>query len=82
MISVVDIARQEFVKDIKIGDGKAQAHAAYFTPDGRYFYAVASQDNLMTKIDVAKMELVSTMPVGKASMFFAIKEGNSYPPTE
>ena len=82
VISVVDIARQEFVKDIKIGDGKAQAHAAYFTPDGRYFYAVASQDNLMTKIDVAKMELVSTMPVGKASMFFAIKEGNSYPPTE
>ncbi|MFA7382569.1 MAG: hypothetical protein WC001_03890 [Desulfurivibrionaceae bacterium] len=82
VISVVDIARQEHVKDIKIGDGKAQAHAAYFTPDGRYFYAVAAQDNVMAKIDVAKMELISTLPVAKASMFFAVKEGNSYPPTE
>jgi len=82
VISVVDIARQEHVKDIKIGEGKAQAHAAYFTPDGKFFYAVAAQDNVMAKIDVAKMELVSTMPVAKASMFFAIKEGDSYPPTE
>lgn len=82
VISVVDIARQEFVKDIKIGDGSKQAHAAYFTPDGKYFYAAASEDNVMAKIDVAKMELISTMPVGKASMFFAIKEGNSFPSTE
>lgn len=82
VISVIDIASQAHLKDIRIGNGTAQAHAAYFTPDNKFFYAVASQDNLMAKIDVAKMELVSTMPVAKASMFFAIKEGESYPPTE
>jgi len=82
VISVIDVASQTHLKDIRIGNGTEQAHAAYFTPDGKYFYAVASQDNLMAKIDVAKMELISTMPVAKASMFFAIKEGDSYPPTE
>ena len=82
VISVIDVERQEHVKDIKIGDGTAQAHASYFTPDNKFFYAVASADNVMAKIDVAKMEVVSTMPVAKASMFFAIKEGDTYPPTE
>jgi len=36
----------------------------------------------MAKIDVAGMELISTMPVARASMFFAIKEGDGYLPTE
>jgi YVTN family beta-propeller protein len=82
VISVIDVARQEHVKDIRIGNGNAQAHAAYFTPDNKFFYAVASKDNVMAKIDVAKMKLVSTIPVAKTSMFFAIKEGETYPPTE
>jgi len=82
VISVIDVASQTHLKDIRIGNGTKEAHASYFTPDNRFFYAVASEDNVMAKIDVAKMELVSTMPVAKASMFFAIKEGNSYPPTE
>lgn len=82
VISVIDVQNQEHVRDIKIGDGTAQAHASYFTPDNKFFYAIASEDNLMAKIDVAKMEVVSTIPVAKASMFFAIKEGDSYPPTE
>ena len=82
VISVIDLARQEFIKNIKIGEGSEEAHSSYFTPDGRYFYAVASQDNVMAKIDVAKMELSSTIPVARASMFFAIKEGSSYPSTE
>jgi len=30
-------------------DGTAQAHASYFTPDNRFFYAIASEDNLMAK---------------------------------
>ena len=34
------------------------------------------------KIDVAKMEVVSSIPVGKATMYFAIKEGNDFPSTE
>lgn len=82
VISVIDVARQVHVKDIRIGSGTEQAHAAYFTPDNKFFYAVASQDNVMAKIDVAKMEVASTMPVAKSSMFFAIKEGDTYPPTE
>ena len=82
IISVIDVARREHVKDIRIGNGNKEAHASYFTPDNRFFYAVASEDNVMAKIDVAKMKVVSTMPVAKASMFFAIKEGDAYPPTE
>lgn len=82
VISVIDLERQEFIKNIKIGDGTKQAHASYFTPDNRFYYAVASEDNVMAKIDVAKMEVVSTIPVAAKSMFFAIKEGNAYPPTE
>lgn len=82
VISVIDLAQQEFVKNIKIGEGSEEAHSSYFTPDGRYFYAVASQDNIMAKIDVAEMALASTIPVARASMFFAIKEGDSYPSTE
>ncbi len=82
VISVIDVAKQEFIKNIKLGEGMKEAHASYFTPDGKYFYAVASEDNIMAKIDVEKLQVVSTMPVAKASMFFAIKEGNSYPPTE
>ena len=82
VISVIDVARQEHVKDIRIGSGSEEAHASYFTPDNGFFYAIASEDNIMAKIDVAKMDVISTMPVAKASMFFAIKEGDTYPPTE
>lgn len=82
VISVIDVASQEHIKDIKIGNGSKEAHASYFTPDNRFFYAIASEDNVMAKIDVAEMEVVSTIPVAKASMFFAIKEGDTYPPTE
>jgi hypothetical protein len=43
---------------------------------------INSEDNVMNKIDVAKMEVVSKLPVGKSSMFFSIKEGNEFPSTE
>jgi YVTN family beta-propeller protein len=82
VISVIDIAKQENIKDIKIGDGTKQAHASYFTPDGKFFYAVASDDKALAKIDVGKMEVVSNMPVPAKAMFFGIKEGNTFPPTE
>ncbi|RPI36937.1 MAG: hypothetical protein EHM54_04440 [Nitrospiraceae bacterium] len=82
VISVIDLARQENIKDIRIGNGTKQAHASYFTPDGKFFYAVASDDKTFAKIDVAKMEVVSTIPVAAKSMFFGIKEGNTFPPTE
>jgi len=43
---------------------------------------VNAEDNVMLKIDVAKMEVVSSIPVGQAAMYFAIKEGNDFPGTE
>ncbi len=36
----------------------------------------------MMKIDVAKMEVIANIPIGKAAMYFAIKEGNDFPSTE
>nr|VFJ93223.1 MAG: 40-residue YVTN family beta-propeller repeat-containing protein [Candidatus Kentron sp. LFY] len=82
VISIIDLDKQKFIKNIEIGKGKKEAHAFYFTPDGKYFHAISAQDNLMVKIDVERLEVASTMPVAKASMFFAIKEGDTYPPTE
>lgn len=41
-----------------------------------------AEDNAMLKIDVAKMEVVSSIPVGKAAMYFAVKEGNNFLSTE
>lgn len=52
------------------------------SPDGNHFYMVNAEDNAMLKIDVAKMEVVSSIPVGKAAMYFAIKKGNDFPSTE
>jgi len=82
VISVVDLAKQENIKDIRIGKGTKQAHASYFTPDNKFFYAVASDDKALAKIDVNRMEVVSTIAVPAKAMFFGIKEGNSFPPTE
>jgi len=79
---VIDAARLEAVKDIKISDGNKQAHAAWFTPDGKFFYAVAAGDKTLVKIDVARMAVVSKMPVGGNSFFIAVKDGRSFPATE
>jgi len=81
-VTVIDVEKQEVVKNISVGTGKKQAHASYFTPDGKFFYMINAEDNTINKIDTAKMEVVSKIPVGKASMFFGIKEGETFPPTE
>lgn len=82
VLTVIDVAKQEVVKNIMVGTGKKQAHGGYFTPDGKYFYMINSEDNLMNKVDIEKMEVVSRIPVGKAAMYFGIKEGSEFPPTE
>jgi YVTN family beta-propeller protein len=81
-VTVIDVEKQEVVKNISVGTGKKQAHASYFTPDGRFFYMVNAEDNTINKIDTVKMEVVSKIPVGKSSMFFGIKEGDTFPATE
>jgi DNA-binding beta-propeller fold protein YncE len=82
VITVIDASALETVKNIKIGLGNKQAHAAWFTPDGKFFYAVASSDKALVKIDVSSKEVISRMSVGAKSFFFAIKDGESFPPTE
>jgi YVTN family beta-propeller protein len=81
-VSVIDVEKQELVKNISVGTGKKQAHAFYFTPDGRFFYMVNAEDNTIQTIDTVKMEVVSKIPVGKSSMFFGIREGETFPATE
>jgi hypothetical protein len=43
---------------------------------------INAEDNVMNKIDVARMEVVSRIPVGKSSMYFGIKEETEFPSTE
>lgn len=43
---------------------------------------INSEDNMMNKFDIEKMEVVSRIPVGKSAMYFGIKEGNEFPGTE
>jgi YVTN family beta-propeller protein len=81
-VAVIDVEKQAVVKNISTGTGKKQAHASYSSPDGRFFYMVNAADNRLIKIDTAKMEAVSEIPVGRSSMFFAIKEGKEFPATE
>ena len=82
VVSVIDANTLTLVRHIQIGQGDKQSHAAWFTPDGKFFYVVASGDNQLVKIDVAQRAVVSRMPVGGRSMFFAVKDGMVFPATE
>jgi hypothetical protein len=37
---------------------------------------------MLVKIDTAKKEVVSRIPVGKSAMYFGIKEGDNFPSVE
>lgn len=82
VITVIDAQRLEVVRHIRIGAGDKQSHAAWFTPDGAYFYVVAASDKQLVKIDTQRLEVASRMPVGAQSMFFAVRDGNTFPATE
>ncbi len=79
VITVIDAAKLEALKNIRIGEGDAQSHAAWFTPDGKSFYVVG---DALVRIDVAKMEVGSRVPAPPKSFFFAVKDGESFPATE
>jgi len=81
VVTVIDAAKLEAVKSIKIGDRGEQSHAAWFTPDGRFFYVV-SGDGALVKIDVASGEVASRIGVGPRSFFFVVKDGEDFPLTE
>ena len=82
VITVIDAQRLEVVRNIGIGTGDKQSHAAWFTPDGQSFYVVAASDKQLVKIDTRRLEVVSRIPVGAQSMFFAVRDGNAFPATE
>jgi hypothetical protein len=39
-------------------------------------------NNAIKEVDVGKMEVQSSIPIGNAAMFFGIKEGNKFENTE
>jgi YVTN family beta-propeller protein len=82
VVTVIDTEKKEVIKSISAGTGKKQAHASYFTPDGKFFYMVNAEDNTINKIATESMEVVSKIPVAKSSMFFGIREGETFPATE
>jgi hypothetical protein len=43
---------------------------------------INAEDNVINKVDVEKMEVLSRIPVGNSAMFFGVKEGNAFPSTE
>jgi hypothetical protein len=81
VITVIDAVKLEAVKNITIAEGGEQSHAAWFTPDGRFFYVV-SGDNALVKVDVASGEVASRIGVGPRSFFFVVKDGEDFPLTE
>ena len=81
VVTVIDAVKLEAVKNITIAERGEQSHAAWFTPDGKYFYVV-SGDGALVKIDVARGEVSSRVAVGARSFFFAVKDGDDFPLTE
>lgn len=43
---------------------------------------INAEDNMLVKIDVAKLEVVSKIGVGKSAMYFGIRECKDFPNTE
>jgi YVTN family beta-propeller protein len=60
-VSVLDVARREWVKAIQTGRGPG--HAA-LSPDGRHFFVVHHHDRVVTVIDAATLEPVKNIRIG------------------
>jgi len=60
-ISVLDVAKQEWVKTIPTGKGPG--HAA-LSPDGKQFFIVHHNDGVITVIDAARLEPVKNIKIG------------------
>jgi DNA-binding beta-propeller fold protein YncE len=60
-ISVLDVAKREWVKTIQTGKGPG--HVA-LSPDGRHFFVVHHNDGVITVIDAAKLEAVKNIKIG------------------
>jgi YVTN family beta-propeller protein len=60
-VSVLDVAKQEWVKTIKTGKGPG--HAA-LSPDGKRFFIVHHNDGVITVIDADRLEVVKDIRIG------------------
>jgi len=60
-VSVLDVAKQEWVKTIPTGKGPG--HAA-LSPDGKQFFVVHHNDGVVTVIDTARLEAVKNIRIG------------------
>lgn len=63
-VSVLDVAKQEWVKTIK--SGKGPGHAA-LSPDGKQFFIVHHNDGVITVIDAVRLEAVKNIKIGEGA---------------
>lgn|GEM_PF-2440024 len=78
--------------DGRNADGQGSSHVSqsfvFHNCSTRYFicayrYSVyLRSDNAINKVDVEKMEVLSSIPIGNLAMFFCIKGGNKFQNTE
>jgi len=66
-------------QECKIAGGHAAPKPGEQTVRAEYFYMINAENNIMNKVGVSKMEVVSKIPVGKSAMHFGIKEGKEFP---
>lgn len=64
VITIIDLVGLRTVKDLVVGKGR-MGHVA-FTPDGRYGY-LSNADGNLYKLDMARLEVVKTIPTGETS---------------
>ncbi|WP_038056985.1 YncE family protein [Thermus amyloliquefaciens] len=64
VITILDLVGLRTVKDLVVGKGR-MGHVA-FTPDGRYGY-LSNADGNLYKLDMARLEVVKTIPTGETS---------------
>lgn len=59
VISIIDVATQRIVKDLKIGHGR-MGHIA-FTQDSKYGYISNEKDGVLYKLDMEKLVVIKTI---------------------
>ena len=72
VVSVIDAASQEVIREIKIGEGKKEGHSAYMAPDGS-FYMLDAADGTLNRVDTDSMTLKSQIKVGHTPMVFVVR---------
>ncbi len=72
LLAVIDASSKDVIKNIEAGTGKKLAHSSYISNDGKYLYVINVLDQNILKINTARMEVVSTIAIGKKALAFAM----------